>query len=193
MKSRFYYWGPLLIAFKISDEQLNQVKKLCSKRNEYVNPTLVGVIKNEHKVDHKKYQEIIKPYLTGYEETYTKVRVDNMGVLRCTSAWVNYMKQHEYNPPHSHSNCEISSVLFVNIPEKLKKENEKWVKSNVNYGGPGSISFFYGTAHKYNIECHEFFPEEGQLLLFPKDLKHFVSPFFSKCERVSVAANFVVD
>lgn len=193
MKSRFYYWGPLLISFKISDQHLNEVKKLCSKKNEHVNPTLVGVIKNEHRVDHEKYQEIIKKYLTGYEETYVRIREEKMGALRCSSSWVNYMKQHEYNPPHTHSNCEVSSVLFVSIPEKLKKENEKWKKSNVNYGGPGSISFFYGTPHKYNIECHEFFPEEGQLLLFPKDLKHFVSPFFSKCERISIAANFVVD
>ena len=55
----------------------------------------------------------------------------------------------------------------------------------------GTISFFYGTPNFYNIECQEFFPEEGMLYLFPKDLKHFVSPFFSKCERVSVAANFI--
>tara|TARA_B100000029_G_scaffold78522_1_gene70015 strand:+ start:169 stop:753 length:585 start_codon:yes stop_codon:yes gene_type:complete len=194
MEGKFHYWGPLLISFKLKDDELNQVKKLCSKRSKSYNKNLVGVIKDEYAVDALQYDKIIRPYTRGYEEAFARFRgMKLQGSIRCATAWVNYMKQHEYNPPHTHGDCQLASVLFIKVPQKLKKENEEWKKHNTNYAGPGTLAFFYGTPHYYNIECHEFFPEEGMFYLFPKDLKHFVSPFFSKCERISLAANFVVD
>lgn len=193
MEYRFYYWGPLLLSMKLSDNDFNKVKLLCSKKNKFVNSTLVGVIKNEHNVDHIKYNEIIKPYLNNYKEVFKQYRNFKLnGDINCSSAWVNYMKQNEYNPPHTHDNCDLSSVLFISIPEKLKLENKKWRKNNTHYGGPGCISFYYGSPGFHNTECHEFFPEEKIIFIFPKDLKHWVSPFFSKCERVSLAANFKI-
>ena len=192
MQARFHYWGPLLVSFKVNEKELNQIKKLCSKKGKPYNRNLVGVIKDEHEIDALKYDKILKPYTLGYQTTFAHFRgFELKGTIQCSTAWVNYMKATEYNPPHTHGNCEMSSVLFVTIPPKLKKENEEWKKHNTHYSGPGTISFFYGTPNFYNIECQEFFPEEGMLYLFPKDLKHFVSPFFSKCERVSVAANFI--
>ena len=193
MQAKFHYWGPLLVSFKVSDEDLKKIKKLCSKKSKPRNTSLVGVIKNEHAVDALKYDKILKPYTLGYRQTFQHFRGLRLnGTIQCSSAWVNYMRPHEYNPPHTHGACELSSVLFVSVPKKLKKENEEWKKHNTNYAGPGTLSFFYGTPHFYNIECQEFFPEEGMLYLFPRDLKHFVSPFFSKCERVSLAANFII-
>ena len=93
----------------------------------------------------------------------------------------------EFNPPHVHENCDFSSVLFIQIPEKLKEENKKFVGQG---GGPGSISFNYGESQPHSTSHRYFIPEEGDLFIFPATLTHFVAPFLSKGERISMSANF---
>ena len=56
-------------------------------------------------------------------------------------AWVNFMVAGEFNPPHIHSACDFSSVLFIKIPKNLEKENKKWMrriivaKNDINING----------------------------------------------------------
>ena len=38
--------------------------------------------------------------------------------------WINYQKQNGFNPPHDHDG-KLSFVIYLKIPEELKKENEK--------------------------------------------------------------------
>ena len=104
-----------------------------------------------------------------------------------TMAWANFMKAGEFNPPHTHGNCDFSSVLFIKIPEALKEEHKKF---RGNGGGPGAITFTYGETHPYAIAGKGFFPQEGDLYIFPATLTHFVSPFLSLEERISLSANF---
>ena len=103
-----------------------------------------------------------------------------------SSAWVNFMKAGEFNPPHIHDDCDFSSVLFVKVPEKLKEENKKFPGAGK---GPGSISFMYGEERPHSMTYKGFFPEEGDLYIFPADLEHWVYPFISKGERISISAN----
>ena len=102
-------------------------------------------------------------------------------------AWANFMVAGEFNPPHRHDKCDFSSVLFVKIPETLKEENKNFKGTGA---GPGSISFTYGDARSFSITSKDFFPEEGEFFIFPADLTHFVPPFLSKGERISLSANF---
>ena len=89
-----------------------------------------------------------------------------------------------------HTKCDFSSVLFVKIPEKLKEENKKFEGTG---GGPGTISFTYGEIQPYSSTHKYFFPEEGDLHIFPASLTHFVAPFMSRVERISISANFRID
>ena len=102
------------------------------------------------------------------------------------------MKAGESNPPHIHTNCNLSSVCFLKIPNELKKENSKY-KGTVTNGGPGSICFMNGTFSPMAIDEVRWFPQEGDFFIFPYNVKHYVSPFISKCVRVSVAANYTID
>ena len=190
-KYNFFYWGPLLFKVKLQLQDLEKCAKLCSKKSSEVNETLAGVIKHEHYVSPPKYYKIINPYLGAfrhaYNQWYGKPLTKNFVF---TTAWVNFMKAGEFNPPHVHIGCDFSSVLFIKIPEKLKEENKKYVGTS---GGPGSISFSYGEEQPSFIVCKSFFPEEGDLFIFPATLTHFVAPFLSKGERISVSANFRLD
>ena len=50
----FFHWGPFLYRTVITKEEVDQVKKLCSKQNKDVRETLAGLLEHEHKIDHKK-------------------------------------------------------------------------------------------------------------------------------------------
>jgi len=96
----------------------------------------------------------------------------------------------ESNPPHTHSSCHFSSVLYLDTPPGLIKENKDYLGSSE---GPGAIIFRYGEQRMHNITEHAHLPESGDLFIFPFNLMHYVVPFKSKGERISVAANFTTD
>ena len=184
---QFSYWGPLLFKIKLNPTDLNACLKLCSKKSSEVNETLAGVIKHEHYVSSHKYYKIIDPYLVlfrhAYNHWYDKPLTKSIGLV---SSWVNFMVAGEFNPPHIHSNCDFSSVLFIQIPKKLREENKKFTGTA---GGPGSISFTYGETQPYSISYKDYFPQEGDFFIFPATLTHFVAPFMCKEERISISAN----
>ena len=66
----------------------------------------------------------------------------------------------------------------------LKKEN---IKFTGNSCGPASVEFFYGENRFLNISVHNFFPQVGNFVMFPANLCHWVYPFKSKGERISIS------
>jgi len=187
----FFYWGPLLFRIKLSKEDLKKCTKLCSKESSVVNDTLAGVIKHQHYISPLDLYKIIEPYLKSFRQAHQQwYGKPLLKTIITETAWVNFMKAGEFNPPHIHDNCDFSSVLFVKVPEKLKEENKKFSGTGK---GPGSIAFTYGEAQPYSICSKNFFPVVGDLFIFPATLTHFVSPFMCKEERVSISANFRLD
>ena len=184
----FFYWGPLLFKIKVSPKDLKKFASLCSKKDSSAQETLVGVIEHEHYVNSTKYDKIIEPYLDSFRHCYQHW-YGQLLTKKITTAttWVNFMKAGEFNPPHIHTRCDFSSVLFTKIPSKLKEENKAFKGKG---GGPGAITFIYGEFSVNNIHSHFFFPEEGDFFMFPASLNHFVAPFLSKGERISMSANF---
>jgi len=190
-KYSFFYWGPLLFRIKVSPQDLKKCVNLCSKKSSDVNDRLAGVIKHQHYISSHSYSKILNPYLSsfqhGYNQWYGKPLTKK---LTMTASWVNFMRAEEFNPPHIHTSCDLSSVLFVKIPQKLKEEHKAFTGRG---GGPGSVSFSYGESQPHSISLRFFFPEEGDLFIFPATLTHFVAPFLSKGERISMSANFKLE
>ena len=187
----FFYWGPMLFKIKVQLKDLKKCTKLCSKKSSSVADTLAGVIKHEHYISHHKFIQILYPYLNAFREAYGQWYGGTLTKnIIATTAWVNFMVAGEFNPPHIHKNCDFSSVLFVKIPGKLKEENKKFTGTG---GGPGSISFTYGESQSHAISYKNFLPEEGDFFVFPAGLTHFVAPFMSKEERISIGANFKLE
>ena len=130
---------------------------------------------------------ITDPYLNIFGEAYQNWYGKTITQTSILMSWVNFMRAGEFNPPHTHLNCDLSSVLFVKIPEGLKEEHKKFTGTG---GGPGTLSFTYGEFQPHGISTRYFFPEEGDFFIFPATLTHFVAPFLSKGERISMSANF---
>ena len=190
IKYNFYYWGPLLFKTKLPEEVLQKIKKLCKKDPDksYVK-NLAGDIKDEYAINEIEIDNIIKPYINTFREAFLNWYGSSIGELYARGAWVNYMKPGDYNPVHIHRDCEFSSVLYLDIPEELKKEMESFKGRGK---GPGSISFLYGEESYYATTWYDFRPEVGDFYIFPWALRHYVHPYKSKCERISVAINFGV-
>ena len=188
---QLFNWGPLLCKIKLDPDDLKKYSDLCSKKTSFANKNLAGLIKHEREMDIQKYGEIINPYVMNFYEAFQRwCGVPPPAKMLIMRAWVNFMVAGEFNPPHTHMNCDFSSVLFVKIPEALKEEHKKFTGTG---GGPGAISFIHGGAQNFSISHINLLPEEGDFYMFPASLTHFVSPFTSKGERISISANFRFD
>ena len=187
----FFYWGPMLFKIKLNPKDLKECAKLCSKKASLVGDRLAGVIKHEHYVSNHEYYKVINPYLNYFNEAYKQWYGNSLtkGVT-VSMAWVNFMVAGEFNPPHIHTGCDFSSILFIKIPEELKEEHKSFTGRG---GGPGSLSFMYGEENPYSISHRSFFPREGDFYIFPANLTHFVASFMSEGERTSMSANFKLE
>ena len=86
------------------------------------------------------------------------------------------------------SGDDFSCVLYLKIPDLLKKENDSY--EGRDKSGPGGIQFIYGEERIHCVTGVGLTPEEGDMLIFPANLRHVVNPFKSKCTRISMSANF---
>tara|TARA_R100000656_G_scaffold40270_2_gene33661 strand:+ start:3064 stop:3822 length:759 start_codon:yes stop_codon:yes gene_type:complete len=197
---RYYHWGPYLASYQLEEKELRTIEALFNKdkRRSY-RTKLAGHVDDEYALDIKKTFKVIAPYINSYCRGY----IDFTGQKLCdkfkmVSAWVNYMKRHEFNPPHNHA-ADLSCVLFTQVPEELIEENKNHESRGCGKGkltgqGPGGISFSTTyTTDKYNIQSRCFFPVRGNLFVFPASLVHWVYPFQKAAgERISVSGNFTV-
>jgi len=189
IEHKFYHTGPLIYQTKLLQVDLESIRFLCKKdKNKDFRKHLAGHIDHEYLIDNIKIQSILNKYLDSHKYVYERFYVKSYpGKINCNSAWVNYMKSGETNPIHVHDNCDFSSVIFLNIPESLKEENRKFVGTSM---GPGSLTFHISAVSNHYIDTVCVMPEVGDFFIFPSNLKHSVSPFKSKGERISVACNF---
>ena len=109
--------------------------------------------------------------------------------------WVNFQKQHEFNPLHNHSGI-FSFVIWVKIPTDWKEQHEIPISANSNTPVASNFEFEYTTLlgqmgkFKYLLDK----TKEGTMLFFPSQLNHTVYPFFN-CdeERISISGNIRYD
>ena len=119
--------------------------------------------------------------------------------------WSVHQKDNEYNPIHVHSECDVSAVMYLKIPEYLpsrkileyphpNKSNKLGGKSaNLDYDG--TINFTNSTgnvSYRWGQPTMTIHPQVGDFFIFPSTQQHLVYPFRTsdgKGERRSVSFN----
>ena len=185
-------WGPCVVRMKITDEFFNilneEATASMTEENRYEH-RLAGVIKKEYQFrDMSKIQPYISDIVRIYDKAWDRWRNSekpSVNQYLIKAIWVNYQRQYEFNPPHDHSD-DLSFVTYLKIPEELKKEHQAYKGKSA---GPGGISFLYGEGNRQAITYQAYFPQEKDFFIFPAWLKHWVAPFKSDVERVSVSGN----
>jgi uncharacterized protein (TIGR02466 family) len=104
--------------------------------------------------------------------------------------WININGKGGFNIPHVHPFSLVSAVYYVNVPKdsgKLVFENP--IQQHDYVMKPDTVETFNGINSGYwNVE-----PEQGELIIFPSWLRHWVEPNNTNENRISIAFNLQID
>ena len=186
-----FNWGPCIIKLKIHDECKKILLEEGAKSKLDFKSKLAGILEHETGYSQEGKDKFV-PHMANYLGVYDQMfqRFVNKPYEKkpeyiLTALWINYQKQYEFNPPHDHDG-KLSFVTYLQIPDELKEEHKNYTGKSC---GPGGIQFVYGDGPRECITYQSFFPEEGDMYIFPAWLKHWVAPFKSDCTRISVSGN----
>jgi len=152
-----------------------------------------------HSQDLKDFnQQTIPKLVNTYIETFKSIPVkynnadrENL-TLELEDLWVNFQKEHEFNPIHDH-NGAFSFVIWMKIPTSSKEQNASLISSNSGTKGLISNFSFVYTDILGNIGNYVYAMEkniEGYMVMFPSRLHHQVFPFYDNQDsRVSISGN----
>ena len=199
---------------KLSDDILKHLWKSVDEakvKKNSVKTNLVGNISQSYDlIDENDYffNELIEPLSKIYMESspinfftpnvlhnVNKLELMNNSAieLKMTDFWVNFQKQHEFNPPHFHAG-DYSFVVFMKIPTHWKEQHALPLSINSNSPNASNFQFLLGRGTgPVNLEGIALSPEdEGRMLFFPAWVCHQVFPFY-ECEeeRITISGNIV--
>ena len=186
-----FNWGPCVVKFKMEDDFKKLLLDEAKKNVLDFKDKLAGILDHETGYSEESKQKILpflSHYLGAYDEVFQKY-VNKVYTKKpeyiLSALWCNFQRPNEFNPPHDHDG-KLSFVIYLSIPDALKEENKNYVGKSC---GPGGIQFIYGNGPRDCISYQSFFPDEGDMFIFPAWLKHWVSPYKSNVIRISVSGN----
>ena len=167
---------------EISDKILDD-----SKREQWGN-NLAGQIKEEPLIPPKLLKEsnltdffgnMVIEYVhqcnlqkTPPEQHENMEAIKNRIQVTINSMWMVEQQPGEYNPIHVHTNCDISAVMYLKVPEFLPSEK-------ITRNDDGTIYFVgsAGTNDKLKMSSLKCNPTPGDFFIFPSHLMHTVYPY----------------
>lgn len=203
-------FGPTVFITSITEEfnrsLLDEASKLTKKDNDF-NFSLAGNLKKGRSYKYSdEYIKSCEPYLKSKVEDYLSLFIEswgNKGVkqtleessekghiqkkIYLDSLWINFQKQHDFNPTHNHSGV-FSFVIYNKVPKEIFD-----TQADSNHQKAGCVLFEYGESIIPMMStCFTVTPYEGLMIIFPAKLKHSVPPFWIDKERISVSGNFTL-
>ena len=168
---------------KISDEILEDRNKIPWGKN------LAGQIANEPLIPHEYLERdgltgffvnIVLEYLqccliqTATEGARAEmIKEKEKYSITLKSMWIIEQQPGEYNPAHVHTDCDVSAVMYLKVPEFLPSEKPE-------RDDDGSI-YFIGAALDGNTTLKKgvvkIKPRIGEFYIFPKHMLHTVYPY----------------
>ena len=185
------YLGQVILHFDVSEglvEEINDIYKDKFSKLESYNSNLAGKIVKEHRVD-GVFPESIKRYFEDRFNDYLKA-VKIMRFSHPTSAWINEMVEHEYNPIHLHmgkTEIGLTSVLCLKKPDDYGVEIAR--KDDPVYDTNGRLELIGNGGGMFGYNQHKVDLEVGDLYVFPYDIKHCVYPFTGNGIRRTLSYN----
>ena len=187
-----FNWGPCVVKLKVKEEFRKLLLEEGMKNTEDYTTKLAGILDKETGYSNESKNKILpqlSQYIGVYDQAYQRYvnkPYEKKPEYVLSALWINYQKPNDFNPPHDHDG-KLSFVIYCSIPDEIKKEHAAYRGKSC---GPGGIQFIYGNGPRDAITYMSFFPEDGDMYIFPAWLKHWVAPYKSDCTRISVSGNF---
>lgn len=168
-----------------------------------MNKILAGNISKSLSLEDKNnwfFQNVLRVAIDRYKEifpehTKTEIMLSEDAPYCLANFWVNFQKQHEFNPIHNHGGL-WSFVIWVKIPTDWREQHAIPMSGNSNCPKASDFEFLHSTMMgkisytRFGLDKES----EGRMLFFPAKLDHQVYPFYN-CdeERISISGNIVFD
>ena len=190
-------FGPSIGHCKLPQELIDDFNKDCEhimdhkekKKTHDFSDDLVGNVKQELVISPKvftKWAPYFQKLMTAYISSHTE-NVDELQRIKFRSAWYVRTFNGDFNPAHYHTNCHMSCVGYLSLPEGIEKEWEQENKDH--YPSAGNIEMQYGQVQLFSINTVRMRPKVGDYYIFPWWMYHMVYPFRTKGERRSFSFN----
>jgi hypothetical protein len=184
--------------------RLQNYIETAKKDPKSVNGKLSGNVSKSLSIEDKDnwfFQNVLVPHIQQFMTSYpgylssTFTPESPSLPFHLANFWVNFQKQHEFNPPHNHGGI-WSFVVWVKIPTDFREQHALPFSANSHTPRASDFEFQYTTmlgdivGSFYNLDK----TSEGSMLFFPSKLMHSVFPFY-ECdeERVSISGNIHFD
>jgi len=169
----------------------------AKENKESINHTLVGNIHSSlqlEDVDDWFFKDVLSPLIMEYKDVF-KNKEDVAATVNfiMPSVWVNFQKQHEFNPLHHHAGV-YSFVIFMKIPYDWREQHSLPFSAESNYPCASNFEFVYtDIMGKVTNLPYKLDPSwEGTMLFFPAEMKHLVHPFYNcEEERITISGNIL--
>jgi len=201
-------WSTFIMKTRLPDDILGKMLEITdsivddSENAKSWGQNLAGQIKDELFVEHNLlheaeiyafFMDIVRHYVIAaksQQNPFAKEAIQQEKWLtQMLSMWIISQKDGEYNPMHIHTECNISTVMYLKIPEYLPSRKS-------HREDDGNIVFVNNTCNDAQFVSPQFSyrPKVGDFFIFPAQQSHFVYPFRTadgKGERRSVSFNAI--
>ena len=190
-------FGPSIGHCKLPKELIKDFNKDCdeivgdkekSKLRDFSN-NLVGNVKQELIISPEVFekwapyfQQLVTVYITAHRD-----EINELHKIVFKSGWYVRTFGGDFNPLHYHTNCHLSCVGYLSLPDDIQKEWDREDKDH--YPSAGSIEMHYGQIQLFSTNIVRIRPKVGDYYLFPWWMYHMVYPFRTKGERRSFSFN----
>ena len=132
----------------------------------------------------KEIKSFCEQHLKTYLEEIEGVDTD-LATLRITQSWLNKKKPQEHHHAHFHANSYLSGVLYIScLP------NDHINFNNRLHGSYNNMEFPMKNSTVWNVKNLEQNVTEGDLILFPSWIMHYVDHNITKnMELISLSFN----
>ena len=163
---------------------------IADKDTESWGPNLAGQIEKELKVEHKILEQTgVMGFFMGAIRQFVimckcQQMPDSIAAIQreewytqMLTMWIISQQPGEYNPMHIHTQCTISSVMYLKVPKMLPSRKEH------RPGDDGSILFCSNASRDVDFSNPNvtYCPAVGDFFMFGAQQQHAVYPF--RCEE----------
>ena len=127
---------------------------------------------------HKALEPYLLKLMKDLEEFNNKLWIPGRPRLDFYNVWFNINGTDAVNILHTHPHSIYSGVMWIKAPENC---------GNLVMVDPSAHNMFGIVPTEY-----EFQPVEGDIIIFPSHVPHYVKPNNSDEDRISVSFNFII-
>ena len=185
------------LEYELNTQEMDYIWKCIENKKRDYKDNLAGNVSSSHLLMDRSdwfFNNTLLPLTHQYGKLFYNVGkdvpVNRTHPYHLRDLWVNYQKQHEFNPIHTHTGV-YSFVIWMKIPTEYNQQRSLPL-ARANSDVVSNFSFEYtnilGESRTY---VYVMSPKaEGTMVFFPSKLTHIVYPYYNcEKERISVSGN----